>query len=44
MTFRYVKSVCHSSFGRRVGWANRSAARIRMNAGLVMRSAAVRMR
>jgi hypothetical protein len=26
------------------GWANRSAARMRMKAGLVMRSAAFRMR
>src|SRR6516164_1030342 len=37
MTFRYVKSVCQSWFGAVVGLAKRSAAFIRMKAGLVIR-------
>ena len=37
MTFRYVKSVCQSWLGAVVGLAKRSAAFIKMKAGLVIR-------
>jgi hypothetical protein len=44
MIRKYVKSVCHISSTRVVGSLNASEADIRMEAGLVMSSAAFKIR